>query len=191
MKAAVMFIILLFPFLVLPHGGGVKKSGCLIGCHNNKKAGGFHCHGKSSFEGKSFSSESDAEEALCNKVAYVKNAKIPHVFPESAYQQQWCLSHNGTLEVSTNRGRVDCLTKEYAIEFDWGHKWGEAIQQSTGYAEATGKKAAIILILDTVGDKNGVDSYKEMRKNNKNMPELLAVIDPTIENEKIAKTLAE
>lgn len=41
---------------------------------------------------------------------------------------------------------VDCLTAEYAIEFDFSHKWAEAIGQSLYYALQTNKKPAIFII---------------------------------------------
>lgn len=43
--------------------------------------------------------------------------------------------------------RVDVLTSEYAIEADWATKWAEAIGQSLYYAEITGRKPGIILLL--------------------------------------------
>ena len=48
-----------------------------------------------------------------------------------------------------DRTRVDCLTSNYAIEVDFSKKWAESIGQSLYYAEMTGKKPAIGLI---VGD---------------------------------------
>jgi len=46
-----------------------------------------------------------------------------------------------------DKTRVDCLTDEYAFEYDWGYKWAEAIGQSLHYARVTGRKAGIVLIL--------------------------------------------
>jgi len=43
--------------------------------------------------------------------------------------------------------RVDMVTDEYAIEVDWPRKWAEAIGQSLYYAEVTGKKPGIILLV--------------------------------------------
>ena len=65
--------------------------------------------------------------------------------PEKHYQKATC---NGIMEYRLDDGsRVDCLTEEYAIEYDFANKWAEAIGQSLYYAEKTGKKPAIILIL--------------------------------------------
>ena len=44
--------------------------------------------------------------------------------------------------------RVDCLTSTHAIEYDFAHKWAEAIGQALHYAAMTGKKPGIVLIVD-------------------------------------------
>ncbi|OEE68427.1 hypothetical protein A1OO_20235 [Enterovibrio norvegicus FF-33] len=44
--------------------------------------------------------------------------------------------------------RIDCLTANHAIEYDFGHKWAEAIGQSIYYSSQTGRKAGIVLIVD-------------------------------------------
>jgi hypothetical protein len=63
-------------------------------------------------------------------------------------------AHNGQLEVALPDGtRCDCLTDTHAIEFDFGNKWAEAIGQSAYYALQTGKKAGVVLVLETVKDK--------------------------------------
>lgn len=72
---------------------------------------------------------------------------------ESFYQDQWCKEHNGQAEaVLPDKTRCDCLTATYAIEFDFGKKWAEAIGQSLYYSLQTGKKAGIVLILEDESD---------------------------------------
>ena len=41
---------------------------------------------------------------------------------------------------------VDCLTEQYAVEAEFDYNWKESIGQSLHYAEATGRKAAILFI---------------------------------------------
>ena len=48
--------------------------------------------------------------------------------------------------------RVDCLTDEYAIEYDWAKKWAESIGQSLYYSKLTGKAPAVVLILTSPTD---------------------------------------
>ena len=68
---------------------------------------------------------------------------------ERYYQTQMCHDFAGEMEyVLEDRTRVDCLTDEYAIEVDFAKKWAESIGQSLFYAQMTGKKPAIGLIVD-------------------------------------------
>lgn len=55
--------------------------------------------------------------------------------------------------------RVDMITDEYAIEADWAYKWAEAIGQALYYAELTGRKPAIILLVKDV-QKEGRYIYR-------------------------------
>jgi len=74
--------------------------------------------------------------------------KVKH--KEKYYQAQLCDKLDGVMEKTlADRTRVDCLTSNYAIEVDFSKKWAESIGQSLYYAEMTGKKPAIGLI---VGD---------------------------------------
>ncbi len=76
------------------------------------------------------------------------------IHPEKWYQQIWCAEHKGQTEVRlADRTRCDCLTEEYAIEFDFGSKWAEAIGQALHYANKTGKAAGIVLILESDKDE--------------------------------------
>jgi hypothetical protein len=53
-------------------------------------------------------------------------AKREH--PEKWYQEQWCREQGGQIEVVLpDRTRCDCLADKYAIEFEFGSNWDEAI----------------------------------------------------------------
>ena len=72
---------------------------------------------------------------------------------ESYYQNQWCTSDFGRKEVILwDMTRVDCMTKDYAIEFDFAKKWAESIGQSLYYSKLTGKNPAVVLILTAPTD---------------------------------------
>lgn len=76
-----------------------------------------------------------------------------HLYPEKFYQKEWCNRYNGVMEYRLKDGtRVDVVTKNYAVEFDFAPKWAEAIGQSLYYAKKTGKKPAIILIIEKPTD---------------------------------------
>lgn len=73
---------------------------------------------------------------------------------EKWYQNQWCAAKGGETEKPFPDGtRADCVTDSYAVEFDFGDKWAEAIGQSLYYAFQTNKKAGIVLILENVNDR--------------------------------------
>ena len=79
-------------------------------------------------------------------------AKREH--PEKWYQKKWCEEQKGRVEVVLPDGtRCDCVTDTHAIEFDFGSNWPEAVGQSAYYALQTGKKAGIVLILETMKDR--------------------------------------
>ena len=79
-------------------------------------------------------------------------ACAPKKYHEKHYQTLLCNELDGEMEyVLKDRTRVDCLTDEYAIEVDFAKKWAESIGQSLFYADMTGRKAAIALI---VGEKD-------------------------------------
>ena len=72
---------------------------------------------------------------------------------EMYYEDEWCTPDFGRKEVILwDMTRVDCMTKDYAIEFDFAKKWAEAIGQSLYYSKLTGKSPAIVLILTNPTD---------------------------------------
>lgn len=71
---------------------------------------------------------------------------------ESYYVSQWCGDFGKREFLLWDNTRVDCLTKDYAIEFDFAKKWAESVGQSLYYSKMTGKKPAIVLILSDIKD---------------------------------------
>ena len=72
---------------------------------------------------------------------------------ESYYVDQWCTSDFGRKEaVLWDLTRVDCLAKDYAIEFDFAKKWAESVGQALYYSKMTGKNPAVVLILNSPAD---------------------------------------
>jgi hypothetical protein len=64
---------------------------------------------------------------------------------ESKWQRLYCDGMELEKHLPSG-GYVDCLSPEYAIEFDWSEHWAEAVGQSLYYAGATGRKPGIILL---------------------------------------------
>jgi hypothetical protein len=86
-----------------------------------------------------------AVTAICIAVP----ATAGHLHPEKYYQDQWCSAQNGVQEYALDDGaRVDCLTDQYAVEFDFAPKWAEGIGQALYYAEKTGRRPGVALIME-------------------------------------------
>ncbi len=79
--------------------------------------------------------------------------KMQKGMKEGYYVEKWCSPDFGRREyVLYDKTRVDCLSKDYAIEFDFAKKWAESIGQSLYYAKMTGKTPAVALILTDPAD---------------------------------------
>jgi len=77
-----------------------------------------------------------------------------HIYREKIYQNYWAV-HNGGLYteyILPDKTRVDIITDEYAIEVDFAQKWAEAVGQSLYYADITGLKPGIVLIIENVNE---------------------------------------
>ena len=86
--------------------------------------------------------------------------------PEHFYVDNWCKMEFGRKEaVLWDMTRVDCLTKDYAIEFDFAKKWAESVGQSIYYAELTHKNPAVVLILKNWTDLRYVKRVERLNKN--------------------------
>lgn len=84
-------------------------------------------------------------------------------FREADYVNAYC---KGTVEYRLpDKTRVDCLTEEYAIEFDWAKKWAESIGQSLYYAKMTGKKPAVAIIVKSPKDDRYIERIEAVDKN--------------------------
>jgi hypothetical protein len=76
-----------------------------------------------------------------------------HLHPEKWYQDKWCAENGGRAEVVLqDQTRCDCITGMNAVEVDFARKWYEAIGQSLYYAMLTGKRAGIVLIIESEDD---------------------------------------
>lgn len=91
---------------------------------------------------------------------------------ESEYRDAFCDQMGGVREYRLeDRARIDCLSDTYAIEIEFAKKWAEGIGQSLYYAQMSGKKPAIALImahgkeevylkrLDTVAARHGIKVF--------------------------------
>ena len=89
------------------------------------------------------------EDDFASGIVPVNNVQKTNL-KEKDYVNMHC---KGTIEyVLPDKTRIDCLTDEYAIEYDWASKWAESIGQALYYAKMTGKKPAVTLILTQLED---------------------------------------
>ena len=78
-------------------------------------------------------------------------AEMAEANTERYYQNKWCTM--GKVEVRlSDKTRVDCLTDDFAIEFDFAHKWAEAVGQSLHYSFMTNRRPGIVLIMKSDND---------------------------------------
>lgn len=77
---------------------------------------------------------------------------------EREYQEEHC---KGAMEfVLNDKTRVDCLTVDHAIEYDFAKKHNEALGQALHYARKAMKKPGIMLILTKESDKKYLDRLR-------------------------------
>jgi len=88
---------------------------------------------------------------------------------EAWYRDRWCIKPYDTeVRVETfnrNSPRCDCVTKQYAVEIDFAHKWYNAVGQSLYYAAKLDKMAAILIVA------------KDLDKDKKHIKRLFETID--------------
>lgn len=83
-------------------------------------------------------------------------------YKEADYVNAYC---KGITEYELpDRTRVDCLTDDYAIEFDYAKKWAESIGQSLYYAKMTGKKPAVAIIVKKPTDRHYIERIRKVDK---------------------------
>lgn len=77
---------------------------------------------------------------------------------EDYHNNIYCSKEKGIKEfILENKVRVDCLTKDYAIEMDWCNKWYEGITQALYYAMLTNNKAKLVLIKNSSNDNKYIN----------------------------------
>lgn len=79
---------------------------------------------------------------------------------EADYVDSHCKGHIEYLLPDLTR--IDCLLPDHAVEYDFGHKWAEAIGQSLHYAANTGRRAGIVFIQVTNSDIYGIERARRL-----------------------------
>ncbi len=83
---------------------------------------------------------------------------------EKWYQDLWVTAHGGRAEVVLKSGaRCDILTNTHAVEVDFADKWAEGLGQAQHYASQTGKRAAVLLIMENGRDIRYLNRLRSTR----------------------------
>jgi hypothetical protein len=73
--------------------------------------------------------------------------------PESEYSKRLAARIGGVCEVRNGDGtRIDVANDVYAVEVEFANKWAESVGQALHYGIQSGKRPAILLVLETRGD---------------------------------------
>ena len=83
-------------------------------------------------------------------------------YSEDWHVRNWCPNPENVEVVQEDKTRVDCLTDDFAYEFDWPNKYNEAVGQSLGYSIRTGKRPGIVLIMRNENDIKYWNRLQEM-----------------------------
>ena len=129
-----------FPVVAFGHGGGLNA----LGCHNNKKTGGYHCH-----QGGSSSSSLGSLKPSMNEDFYnMALARKLDGETEVTFEYEYGLKGNTPLTASI---RIDIVTDEYVIEGGKDKRSSlDGIQQAV-FASTLAEKKPAVAIYDTDG----------------------------------------
>jgi hypothetical protein len=74
---------------------------------------------------------------------------VPFGANEAVWRDALADKWHGRTEVVITYGRIDVLTKDYAVELDFLHKFHECLGQALHYADATGEQGVMALIIES------------------------------------------
>jgi len=112
-------------------------------------------------------------------VAFPAIAQSKRIHYEKTYQKYFCDQIGGGTEyyLLDRSGRVDCITKDYAIEVDFANKYTEGVSQALYYGMKTDRKAGLLLIVENNNERKYVERAEGIIKHY-NLPIKLWTITP-------------
>jgi hypothetical protein len=79
----------------------------------------------------------------------VSTAQSGRLYPESSYQEVWCQRVGGQQGyLLSDKTYIDCLTDDFAVDFDFADQWAVAIGRALYSANQTGRNPGIALIFE-------------------------------------------
>lgn len=94
----------------------------------------------------------------------IQPVQAKHVYLEKDYQDLWAKNHVGSITEYhlDDESRVDIMYQDYAIEVEFAYKVYESIGQSLYYGYKTGKKPAIVFIIED-DSKATKEAYNKLK----------------------------
>jgi len=96
-----------------------------------------------------YTAPGDAERGIAGKAFVARNEADEEPWDEAKWTEKLAQEYDAEVGMKTqlwDGSYPDLLTKEYAFEIDWAHKWKEAPTQAGYYAIVTHRKPAVILL---------------------------------------------
>ena len=115
-------LVFVYPIGLVAHSGGLDS----LGCHHNRKEGGYHCH-RGALAGRSFASKSEAERALQGKDS-----------KEGARSVQTVSNPDVRVWVNTRSGVYHCPGTRWYGKTKEGTYMTQKAAQEQGYRPAYG-----------------------------------------------------
>lgn len=86
--------------------------------------------------------------------------------PESQWTETLAAQIKGITEVNVDRGRVDVMTDNYAIEVDFLKKWHEGLGQAIHYGDESPRIGVLALIVDNtlIVDPETIDLIRKIER---------------------------
>jgi hypothetical protein len=132
---SLIFTLIVFSNPLWAHSGGLDA----LGCHNNRKTGGYHCHQGGSSSSPLGSLKSSMKEDLYNMAL----ARKLDGETEVTFEYEYGLKGNTPLTASI---RIDIVTDEYVIEGGKDKRSSlDSIQQAVFASTLSGKKPAVAI----------------------------------------------
>jgi len=96
-----------------------------------------------------------------NKVAQQKDLSQ---YKEKDFIRDNCLDGITNYKLK-DKTKIDCINKDYVIEFEYAPRWKKSIKKAEDAALKTGKKPAVAIIMENADDEKYIKKIRETNSN--------------------------